>query len=165
MCRVPESSPEGPGFEGLQELVGGSVLIQPQCRNLGNFLHLISPALSKPRRRLWSIRTTCGGAKNLWINKSCLKRVSTLKTATYKVRTVLRDEQIEELEEELRETRLVGDVIGIGEPRRREECFTTLQSGHRQFRSRANNGQAGVCFFINRKYASTISYSAEDINI
>ncbi|MEG7522285.1 MAG: hypothetical protein M3H12_04185 [Chromatiales bacterium] len=32
------------------------------------------------------------------------------------------------MEEELRETRFVWDVIGIGEVIRREECFTTLQS-------------------------------------
>ena len=34
------------------------------------------------------------------------------------------------LAEELRETRLVCDVIGIGGGRRREECFITLQSGY-----------------------------------
>ena len=42
------------------------------------------------------------------------------------ISTLPRDEHIQELEEELRETRLVGDVIGFGEVRRREECFTTL---------------------------------------
>ena len=49
---------------------------------------------------------------------------------TYKVRTLLADEYIQELEEELRDTSLVWDEIGISEMRKSEECFTTLQSGH-----------------------------------
>ena len=63
MFRVPNSRPEGTGFETLQELVGGSVLIQPPCRKLCNFIHLISPAPAKPRRRLRSTRSTCGGGQ------------------------------------------------------------------------------------------------------
>ena len=54
-------------------------------------------------------------------------RVISLKSATYNVRTLLRDEHIQEVEKELKETRLAWDVIGISEVRRREECFTTLQ--------------------------------------
>ena len=63
---------------------------------------------------------------------------------------LLRDEHIQELEEELRETRLIWDVFRIGEMRRREECFITLQSGHLLYYSKANNGHAGVGFLINR---------------
>ena len=63
----------------------------------------------------------------------------------------VRDEHIQELEEELRKTRLIWDVMGISEVRRPEECFTTLQSGHLICYSKANNGQAGVGFLINRK--------------
>ena len=55
--------------------------------------------------------------------------VSRLKMATYDVRTLLRDKHVKELEEFM-EVRLMWDVIGSGEVRRREECFTTLQSGH-----------------------------------
>ncbi|MEG7521682.1 MAG: hypothetical protein M3H12_01065 [Chromatiales bacterium] len=58
------------------------------------------------------------------------------------------------MEVELKETRLVWDVNGIGEVRRREECFTTLQSGHH---SRANNGQAGVGFLINKRWKDNIT--------
>ena len=127
--------------------------------------------------------------------KEPTKRVSRLKIATYNVGTLLRVEHIQEPEEELRETRLVWDVIGFSEVRRPEECFTTLQSGH--LLHQANNGQAGVGILINRKwkdhivrvnrispklaefamciakrykqqivqvYASTTSYSEEDIN-
>ena len=91
------------------------------------------------------------GAKNLWIKKSRRKRVVRLQIATYNVRTILRDEHMQELEEKLWETRLVWDVIGIsGE--RPEECFTVLQSAHLLCHSKANNGQAGVGFLINSKW-------------
>ena len=93
-----------------------------------------------------------GGAKNLWAKKSRQKRVSRLKIATYNVRTLLRDEHIQELEEELRETRLVWDIIGIYKVRRPEQCFTTLQGGHLLCHSKSNNSQAGVGFLINRKW-------------
>ncbi len=83
-------------------------------------------------------------------------RVSRLKIATYNIRTLLRDEHIQELDEELRKTRLVWDVIGISEVRRPEEYFTTLQSGHLLYHSRTNSGQAGVGFLINRKWKDHI---------
>ena len=38
---------------------------------------------------------------------------------------MLRDEHIEELEDVVRETRMVWDIIGIRKVRRREECLTT----------------------------------------
>ena len=79
-----------------------------------------------------------GGAKNLWIKKSRRKKVSRLKIATYNVRTLLRDEHTQELEEELGEFRLVWDVFRIGEVRRRRGSFTSLQNGH--LHSKANNG-------------------------
>ena len=64
-----------------------------------------------------------GSAKNLWVKKRHRKRVNRLKIATYNVSTILRDEHIQEVEEELREIRLISDVIRIGELRRREECL------------------------------------------
>ena len=48
------------------------------------------------------------------------------------------------------------DVIGISEMRRPKECFTTLQSSHLYYHSKANNGQAGVTFLINRKWKDPI---------
>ena len=53
------------------------------------------------------------------------------------------------LEEELKENNMKWDVIGLGEVRRKEEGFTTLQSGHLLYDSEANNGQAGVGFLVN----------------
>ena len=49
------------------------------------------------------------------------------------------------------------DVIGLGEVRRKEESFTTLQSGHLLCHSEANNGQAGVGFLINKKRKDNIT--------
>ena len=40
--------------------------------------------------------------------------------------------------------------------KRGEQSFTTLQSGHLQCHSKANNGQAGVDFFINKKWKDHI---------
>ena len=163
MVRVPDSRLEGPGFESRCRQVDGSVLIQPPCRNLGNFVHPMLPVPSNPHCPAWKGRPTTPackvlqshcpnspaapkesmtkeaalvnqdyvqGAKNLWVKKSRRKRVRRLKIATYNVRTILSDEHIRELEEELRETRMVWDVIGVFEVRSPQICFITLQSGH-----------------------------------
>ena len=97
------------------------------------------------------LRLRAGGVKCLWVKKRHRKRVNRLKIVLYNVSTILTDEHIQEVEEEHREIRLVSDVIRIGEVRRREECFTTLQSGHLLCNIKANNSQAGVGFLINRK--------------
>ena len=80
-----------------------------------------------------------------------------LKIATYNVRTLLKDEHMQELEEELKENNMKWDVIGPREVRRKEESFTTLQSGHLLYHSEANNGQAGVGFLINKKWKDNIT--------
>ena len=59
------------------------------------------------------------------VKKSGRKRLGRVKIATYNVRTLLGDEHVQEIEEELKEIRLVWDVVGISEVRRPEECFTT----------------------------------------
>ncbi|MEG7522154.1 MAG: hypothetical protein M3H12_03525 [Chromatiales bacterium] len=94
--------------------------------------------------------------KNIWVKKSRRKRVNRIKIATNNVRTLLRDEQIQDMEVEFKETILVWDAIGIGEVRRREECFTTLQSGHLLYHPSANNGKAGVGFLINKRWKDYI---------
>ena len=40
-----------------------------------------------------------GGGKNVWVKKRHRKRVNRLKTATYNVSAILRDEHIQEVEE------------------------------------------------------------------
>ena len=91
------------------------------------------------------------GAKNRCVKKSRRKRVNRLNIATNNVRTLLKDERVQE-PEELMEARLLWDVIRIGEARKREECFTTLQRGHLLYHSKANNSQREVDFLINRKW-------------
>ena len=64
---------------------------------------------------------------------------------------------MQELEEELNENNTKWDVIGLGEVRRKEESFTTLQSGHLRYHYEANNGQAGVGFLVNKKWKDNIT--------
>ena len=64
---------------------------------------------------------------------------------------------MQELEVELKENNMKWDVIGLGEVRRKEESFTTLQSGHLLYHSDANNGQAGVGFLVNKKWKDNIT--------
>ena len=106
-----------------------------------------------------------GGAKNPWVKnhqkkekkKKKHQQKEILKIATYNVRTLSKDEHVQELEDELMETNIKWDVIGLGEIRRKEEGFTTLQSGHLLYHSKANNGQAGVGFLINKKWKDNIT--------
>ena len=49
------------------------------------------------------------------------------------------------------------DVIWLGEIRRKEESFTTLQSGHLMYHSEAQNGRSGVCFLISKKWKDNIT--------
>ena len=80
-------------------------------------------------------RLHAGGAKNPWVKKNYQKKEEKkkipqqkeiLKIATYNVRTLSKDEHVQELEEEFKETNIKWDVIGLGEIRRKEESFTTL---------------------------------------
>ena len=107
--------------------------------------HLPSASISCCRRLVW------------WFKKNHNKRGERLKIATYNVRTLLRDEHVQELEDELKENNIKWDVIGLGEVRRKEESFTTLQSGHLLYHSEANNGQAGVGFLINKTWKDNIT--------
>ena len=75
----------------------------------------------------------------------------------YNVRPLLKDEHVQELEEELKENNMKWDVMGLGEVRRKEESFTTLQSGHLLYHSEVNNGQADVGFLINKKWKDNIT--------
>ena len=104
-----------------------------------------------------SAETTYRGAKNIWVKKNHHKRGERLKIATYKVRTLLKYENVQELEEELKENNMKWDVIGLREVRRKEESFTTLQSGHMRYHSEANNGQAGVGFIVNKTWKDNIT--------
>ena len=47
--------------------------------------------------------------------------------------------------------------IGLREVRRKEESFTTFQSGHMLYHSEANNGQAGGGFLVNKTWKDNIT--------
>ena len=104
-------------------------------------------------------RLHTGDAKNIWVKKNHHTRGERLKIASYNVRTLLTDEH----EQELEENNMKWDVIGLGEVRRIEERFTTLQSGHLLYHSEANNGQAGVRFLVNKKWKDNIT-SVSSVN-
>ena len=104
-----------------------------------------------------SAETTYRGAKNIWVKKNYHTREERLKIATYNVRTLLKYENVQELEEELKENNMKWDVIGLREVRRKEESFTTLQSGHMRYHSEANNGLAGGGFLVNKTWKDNIT--------
>ena len=104
-----------------------------------------------------SAETTYRGAKNIWVKKNHHTRGERLKIATYNVRTLLKYENVKELEEELKENNMKWDVIGLREVRRKEESFTTLQSGHMRYHSEANKGQAGGGFLVNNTWKDNIT--------
>ena len=76
-------------------------------------------------------------------------------TNTQYSRPILKDEQ--EMDEALKENNMKWDVIGLGEVRRKEESFRTVQSGHLLYHSVAHNGQAGVGFLVNKKWKDNIT--------
>ena len=49
------------------------------------------------------------------------------------------------------------DVIGLGEVRRKEESFTTAQSGHLLYHSEANNRQSCVGFLVNKTWKDNLT--------
>ena len=104
-----------------------------------------------------SAETTYRGAKHIWVKKNHHTRGERLKIATYNVRTLLKYENVQELEEELKENNMKWDVIGLREVRRKEESFTTLQSGPMRYHSEANNGQAGGGFLVNKTWKDNIT--------
>ena len=75
-------------------------------------------------------RLHTGGAKNLWVKKTNHTRGERQKIATYNVRTLLKDDEHMQELEELKENNMRWDVTGLGEVRRKEDIFITLQSGH-----------------------------------
>ena len=103
------------------------------------------------------LRLHTGGAKNHWVKKNHHTRGERLNIATYNVRTLIKYENVQELEEELKENNMKLDVIGFREVRRKEESFITLQSGHMLYHSEANNGQAGGGFLINNAWKDNIT--------
>ena len=102
-----------------------------------------------------SDQPSAGGAKNLWGNTDH-HNFRHLNILTYNVRTLREDVKIAELEEELHDTGLKWDVIGLAEVRRPDERFITLKSGHTLYHTGASNGQQGVGFLIHKNLSNNI---------
>ena len=66
-----------------------------------------------------SAETTYRGAKNIWVKTNHNTRGERLKIATYNLRTLLKYENVQELEEELKENNMKWDVMGLREVRRK----------------------------------------------
>ena len=82
------------------------------------------------------LRLHTGEAKSIWIKKNHHTRGERLKIVTYNVRILLKYENVQELEEELKENNMKWDVIGLGESEEKRKvsqlfkvvtCCTTLR--------------------------------------
>ncbi|XP_072028100.1 uncharacterized protein [Amphiura filiformis] len=94
-----------------------------------------------------------GGAKNPWVRTG---HQWNLTIATYNVRSLLQEERLVELEEELEGVKW--DIIGLGEVRRRGEDFTELKSGHHFYHiGTKDKSEAGVGFLIHKSIAGNIT--------
>eukprot|EP00057_Strongylocentrotus_purpuratus_P034681 XP_796173.4 PREDICTED: ribosome production factor 2 homolog [Strongylocentrotus purpuratus] len=102
------------------------------------------------------IKQGAGGAKNPWVRTGHQWK---LNIATYNVRSLLQEERLMELEEELQG--LKWDIVGLGEVRRRREELTVLKSGHHFYHiGKKNKSEAGVGFLVHKSIAdsSIITY-------
>jgi hypothetical protein len=98
-------------------------------------------------------RQGTGGAKNPWVHTG---HHWNLRVATYNVRSLLGDDRLIELEEELEGVEW--DIIGLSEIRRRGEKFIELQSGHQfYYIGMDKKSLAGVGFIIHKKWTRYIS--------
>ncbi|XP_030845665.1 uncharacterized protein LOC115925828 [Strongylocentrotus purpuratus] len=95
------------------------------------------------------IKQGAGGAKNPWVRTGHQWK---LNIATYNVRSLLQEERLLELEEELQGIKW--DIVGLGEVRRRGEELTVLKSGHHFYHiGKKNNSEAGVGFLVHKSIA------------
>ena len=99
------------------------------------------------------------GAKNPWVPTG---RHWNLRVATYNGRSLLGDDQLLELEEELE--RVDWNVIGLGEIRRQGEKFAERKSGHHFYHIGIDNRSlVGGEFIIHKKCIKYIT-EVKDIN-
>ncbi|XP_072019366.1 uncharacterized protein [Amphiura filiformis] len=87
-------------------------------------------------------RQGTGGAKNPWVH---IGHHWDLRVATYNIRSLLGDDRLLELGEELKGVNW--DIIGLSEVKRRGEQFMELKSGHQFYHIGLDNkSMAGVGF-------------------
>src|SRR5271156_978774 len=122
-----------------------------------------SSSSGPPRQGSVMGRDGAEGAKNHWANEYCqmttgnatrTKQVP-LNIGTYNCRTLLHEDRLLELEEELK--KIKWSIVGLSEVRRQGEEITDLESGHLFYHNSGTNGQAGVGFLVHRSLKNKIS--------
>ncbi|MCH9657353.1 hypothetical protein K0U27_01435 [archaeon] len=94
-----------------------------------------------------------GGAKNHWVKIGHLWK---LNICSYNVRTLIDNERLAELEEELKD--INWDIIGLSEIRRKQENKLLLKSGNVLYWKGTNNkSQHGTGFLINKNIVGNIT--------
>lgn len=102
------------------------------------------------------IKQRSEGAKNHRVGSGHQGRRK-LYIATYNTRTLLQDQKILELEEEL--SKIHWDIVGLSEIRRRGEQQLRLKSGNAlYFRGNEDRSEGGVGFIIHKKHTKNIEH-------
>ena len=84
-----------------------------------------------------------------------LEQKGVLHIATYNVRSLLGEDRLVELEEELKQVKW--NIIGLAETRRHGECITKLVSGNVLYTiGQDNKSQAGVGFLVHKDIAKNV---------
>ena len=94
------------------------------------------------------------GAKNLWRRNGCHQ---TIYLATYNIRTMLKEDRLYELEQDVL-SRIKWHIIGLCETRKRGEELVKLQSGHLMYhKGHQDRSIGGIGMLIHKSMASKIS--------
>lgn len=101
----------------------------------------------KPKSRTDGTPSVC--SKDSGGNKNLIKPNLHFNIATYNAQTLLSDDKLIEMEEELKN--INWDIVGVSEVRRATEKLITLKSGNLFYHSHTDNSIGGVGFFINKR--------------
>ena len=123
-----------------------------------------SSSSGPPRQGSVTGRDGAEGAKNHWAPGYCQitagkgkerKKSVPLDIGTYNCRTLLHEDRLLEIEEELK--RIKWSIIGLSEVRRQGEEITDLESGHIFYHNSSNNGHAGVGFLVHKSLKDKVT--------
>lgn len=96
-----------------------------------------------------------GEGRNSLVMPQISKAKPLLRICSYNVRTLLSDERMIQLEEEL--AKIKWDVVGLGEVRRRGENQVTLRSGNLfHYRGLEEKSEGGVGFIVHKRHLANI---------
>lgn len=114
----------------------------------------VSGGSNTPNQGSGRNRVGAEGAKNLR-KRSGYHKERQMHITSYNVRTLISDQKMMELEEELKTIKW--DIIGLSEIRRRGEDQITLKSGHLfHFRGEEDTSNGGVGFIVHGKHTQNI---------